>query len=354
MKHFAPDSVIYHGGCYDGFTSAWLLWKAFGDIEFLPATYGKPFPVPTGKNVLMVDFGHDQEHFTVADAVALCDRCENFLILDHHRSAEAALEGLDFVEFDMHRAGCQMTADWLTWLDGGRVIGGAIDGERPPEAHHWLVEHVSDRDLWTMKLAETPVVHAYYSSVEMTFRAWSRLADMEFADVCAMGSAIRQSIDRYCEKVGAEAMDIWTPWGATSLVNVPYLNASELASWLLDNRPHSWSVAWFQRADGKFQYSLRGREFDVSEVAKELGGGGHVGAAGFDSDMPPWDLWEDQHAFKRGQHDAYQDACENCHFASVGGEGGRQPEIFSAPDWIVAGDDLPYLAGYKLQGCVKR
>ncbi len=346
MKHFTPDSVIYHGGCYDGFTSAWLLWKAFGDIEFLPATYGKAFPNPSGKNVLMVDFGHDQKFFTRDDAKALNNRCEKFLILDHHVSAEKALEGLDFVEFDMERAGCQMARDW--------IASQSSVGFEPRELGSWLIDHVADRDLWKLELPNTPAVHAYYSSVPMTFMAWSDLAAMDKDEVVRLGGAIRQSIDRYCEKVGAEASDIWTPWGATSLVNVPYLNASELASWLLDNRPHPWSVAWFQRADGRFQYSLRGRDFDVSEVAKALGGGGHVGAAGFDSDNPPWDLWPLQNAFRRGRDDAYQDACENCHFASVGGEGGKEPEIFSAPDWIAAGDDLPYIAGYKLQGCRKR
>jgi len=33
---------------------------------------------------------------------------------------------------------------------------------------------------------------------------------------------------------------------------------------------------------GRYQYNLRSRgDFDVSEVAKQFGGGGHAGAAGF-------------------------------------------------------------------------
>jgi len=341
MKYFRPDSVIYHGSCYDGFTAAWLLWRAFGDIEFLPAVYGKPTPIPTGKNVLMVDYGHHQEHFTRQDAIDLNEACDNFLILDHHVTAQAALEGLDFVEFDMERAGCEMVRDWL-------------GEDLKPEAHlehpAWLVDHVADRDLWKLRIPTTPFVHAYYTSVPMTFEAWSELAALELADVCRLGSAIRQSIDRYCEKVGAEAIDIWTPWGATSMVNAPYLNASELASWLLDRGPHQWSVAWFQRGDGRFQYSLRGREFDVSEVAKACGGGGHAGAAGFDSSKLPTSLWPQPPEFQRGQHDAYQDACENCHFGSVGGKDRHAPEKWTAPAWIAVNQDA-YFAGYKLQGC---
>jgi nanoRNase/pAp phosphatase (c-di-AMP/oligoRNAs hydrolase) len=41
-------------------------------------------------------------------------------------------------------------------------------------------------------------------------------------------------------------------------------------------------VGWFQNAEGKYVYSLRSRHgFDVSELAKKFGGGGHAGAAGF-------------------------------------------------------------------------
>lgn len=301
MNHFRPDSVIYHGSCYDGFTSAWLLWRAFGDIEFLPAVYGKTLPEPSGKNVLMVDFSYPRDRLE-----ELNERCDNFLVLDHHKTAQAALEGLDYAVFDMKRAGCQMVLDWLS-----------VSIKRAPHLTNiesiagWLVDHVADRDLWKLELPDTPFVHAYYTSVPMTFEAWSELAAMELAAVCRLGQAIRQSIDRYCEKVGAEAIDIWTPWGATSIVNAPYLNASELASWLLGRGPYPWSVAWFQRGDGRFQYSLRGREFDVSEVAVACGGGGHAGAAGFDSEMPPWKLWPSPPEFRRGQIDAYRiQGCE--------------------------------------------
>ena len=279
MKYFRPDSVIYHGGCYDGFTSAWLLWKFFPDAEFLPATYGKPLPEPLGKNVLMVGFSYPRSRLET-----LAENCNNFLVLDHHKTAREALDGLDYAVFDMERAGCQMVQEWL--LEGG------FKGNRSLCDDTWLIDHVADRDLWRLDLPDTPFVHAYYSSVPMTFQAWSELAAMDKEDVVKLGKAIRQAIDRYCEKVGAEAIDSWTPWGNVLVVNAPYLNASELASWLLDTGPYCWSVAWFQRSDGRFQYSLRGRRgFDVAEVAKAHGGGGHAGAAGFDSAVPPWELW---------------------------------------------------------------
>lgn len=275
-RHFSPDSIIYHGGCYDGFTCAWLCWRAFGDIEFLPAVYGRDLPEPTGRRVLMVDFSYPRER--LEEMAAKLDR---FLVLDHHKTAQEALAGLAFAEFDMGRAGCQMVFDWL----GANGKGEAIEGTR------WLVDHVADRDLWKMELKGTSWVHAYYSSCEMSFAGWEGLAGQELGRVLELGAAIRLSIERYCEKVGAEAVETSTEWGDVLVVNAPYINASELASWLLDRGPCPWSVAWFQRGDGKFQYSLRGREVDVSVIAKSFGGGGHAGAAGFDSPSPPWVLW---------------------------------------------------------------
>lgn len=66
------------------------------------------------------------------------------------------------------------------------------------------------------------------------------------------------------------------------LVNAPQIDVSELGSCLANGEP--FAVAWWQRADGMFVYSLRSQEpskVDVSAVAKAFGGGGHARAAGF-------------------------------------------------------------------------
>jgi len=45
---------------------------------------------------------------------------------------------------------------------------------------------------------------------------------------------------------------------------------------------YEFGAAYFVRDDGKKVYSLRSvGDFDVSEVAKKYGGGGHRNAAGF-------------------------------------------------------------------------
>lgn len=61
--------------------------------------------------------------------------------------------------------------------------------------------------------------------------------------------------------------------------------ASEVAGELAEKT--DFGACYFEVAQGRWQYSLRSRgKFDVSEVAKIFGGGGHKGAAGFTVDAP--------------------------------------------------------------------
>jgi nanoRNase/pAp phosphatase (c-di-AMP/oligoRNAs hydrolase) len=283
-----PDLVIYHGPeCYDGFTAAWLVHQHFPDAEYLPANYGRTnAPDVTGRRVLVVDFSWPRE---TMERMAV--QSEEILVLDHHKTAEEALRGLPFAVFDMNRSGCQLAWDWLVAQREGRTDNGAPPfkpGERP-----WLVEHVADRDLWRMALPQTPAIHSYYSSVPMTFEAWEALSRMGRDYVVKFGKAIRQALDRYCEKVGREREVYSTLWGDVQVVNAPYLNASELADHLLTTGETKWTVAWFRRSDGKYQYSLRSSgNFDVSVIAKSFSGGGHKNAAGFETLLTPDRLWE--------------------------------------------------------------
>jgi len=51
--------VIYHGNCYDGFTAAWVFWRAFGGkAELFAARYGDPPPSVEGREVYVVDFSY--------------------------------------------------------------------------------------------------------------------------------------------------------------------------------------------------------------------------------------------------------------------------------------------------------
>lgn len=261
--------VIYHGSCYDGFTAAWIAHHALDYPELLPAKYGEPIPASAGgRPVWVVDFSYPRD-----EMVRLNELAHRLIVLDHHKTAREACETLSFCTFDMERSGCRMTWDHFH------------PGTEPPR---WI-QHVEDRDLWRFDFDETPEVHAYIASLPMTLGQWDELAEMPFDTILDRGLQIRRYIETWIQRASQEARVIDFDGCRVVALNVPYQNASEVGSCLLKQHPDcDFAMGWFQRGDGRYQYSLRSRtDFDVSEVAKKFGGGGHPGAAGFDRAIPP-------------------------------------------------------------------
>jgi len=63
-------------------------------------------------------------------------------------------------------------------------------------------------------------------------------------------------------------------------------NISEVGNALCKRFPeYPFSVSYCDRSDGQRSWSLRSiGDFDVSDIAKKFGGGGHRNAAGFTTD----------------------------------------------------------------------
>jgi len=101
--------VLYHGNCFDGMCSAWILSKVYPDATFIPMTYDmKALDVVqkhdiTGEHrVVMVDFSFKREEMIWLNGVG------ELLVLDHHKTAEKELEGLPFAKFDMNESGASL------------------------------------------------------------------------------------------------------------------------------------------------------------------------------------------------------------------------------------------------------
>lgn len=86
---WAPDLVIFHNPCTDGFGAAWAAWHAWGDApEYIGAAYGEAPPNVEGKNVLIVDFSYPK-----AVLETMAGSATSIVVLDHHKSAAADLGG---------------------------------------------------------------------------------------------------------------------------------------------------------------------------------------------------------------------------------------------------------------------
>lgn len=276
---------IYHGMCADGFTSAWAVYKALGaDVEFHPGVYSEPPPDVTDRDVIMVDFSYKRP---VIEQMAKSAR--RILILDHHKTAQADLNGLGYlandyqhftatddpearigIVFDMERSGAGLTWDFF----------------HPTTPRPLLVEYVEDRDLWRFNLPHSREVNAYIFAWDYNFKNWDFL-NMALADAGGVGTvgSMGAAIERKHNKDVAELVKVCKRrmivggaevWGAS----IPYTLTSDAGNLMSEGEP--FAVCYWDTPGGRV-FSLRSKPegADVSAIAKEYGGGGHKNASGF-------------------------------------------------------------------------
>jgi hypothetical protein len=102
---------IYHGGCPDGFTAAWVTSHGLGGAELYAASHGSPPPDVTGRDLVIVDFAYD-----LATTTQLLEQAASVVLLDHHVTALHQLAALLddprlTAELDMHRSGARIAFD---------------------------------------------------------------------------------------------------------------------------------------------------------------------------------------------------------------------------------------------------
>lgn len=300
-KLWKPDICIYHGpDCADGFGAAYAVWKRWGDaVEYVPMNYGTPMPVNvTGKDVIIVDFSLKR-----CEMNALGHAAKSIIVLDHHKTAQSELAewgsllvptnlggALENAEFDIAHCLMQNALPIIAWFDmeksGARL---AWEFCHPGQTIPLLLEHVEDRDLWRFDFPYTKHVSAAIQSYDKSFDRWDVWAQApNLWDLIHEGGAILRARERMIASMLLNAYVTDVGGFQVPVVNVPYQYASDSAHVLLQMHPEApFAAAWFRRADGKIQYSLRSENTrqDVSEIAKSFGGGGHRNAAGFEQTM---------------------------------------------------------------------
>jgi oligoribonuclease NrnB/cAMP/cGMP phosphodiesterase (DHH superfamily) len=254
---------IYHDHCADGFASAWVVRRALGaDVEFLAARYQDAPPDVTGRDVVIVDFSYPR---TVLEA--LIAQAKSVTILDHHKTAQADLDGLPGATtvFDMDRSGARITWDHF------------FPGETPPQ----LLLHIEDRDLWRFKLLLTREVTASLFSHPYEFDLWDCLMAVDPLAMAKEGAALeRKHAKDIAELLPVVTRPMLICGHQVQVANLPPIFASEAGGQLAKGQP--FGACYWDTPDGR-QFSLRSSDAgeDVSAIAKIYGGGGHRNAAGF-------------------------------------------------------------------------
>jgi len=250
-----PDLVLYHANCPDGFAAAWAIWKKYPFAVFVPVDHGQPPPVdPTGRQVLIVDFSYPKP---ILEAIA--KSAAGIQVLDHHITAQQALEGLPYVTFDLKKSGAVLAWEWAH--------------RTPPP---WLIQYVQDKDLFTWKLPGSREITAALSSYPHDFAIWEGLKQEVLEQE---GRAILRYENKLVEQI-LQGMVLVEFEGET----VPCVQSAILTSQIGEHLTASYPycLIWHDRNERRY-FSLRSREggADVAKIAVKYGGGGHTHAAGF-------------------------------------------------------------------------
>lgn len=255
---------IYHGNCADGFTAAWVAHHAFdGEIDLHAGVYQTPPPDVTDREVFLVDFSYKRPVLE-----AMREKARRIVVLDHHKTAEADLSNLTGVEtiFDMNRSGARIA--WDYW-----------HGPSDPPPRTLL--HVEDRDLWRFALPHTREIQANIFSYPYQIAVWDELMAADPLKLAEEGRAIeRKHFKDVNELIGVVTRRMTIGGYNVPIANLPYIHVSDAAHALCKGEP--FAGCYWDTPKGRV-FGLRSTDdgVDVSEIAKQYGGGGHRNASGF-------------------------------------------------------------------------
>ncbi|RDH84030.1 MAG: phosphohydrolase [endosymbiont of Galathealinum brachiosum] len=260
---------IFHGNCPDGFGAAWAVRHALGDsVDFYKGVHQQTPPDVNGRDVFIVDFSYKKDVL-----VDMLTTAASITILDHHISAEKELAGLLSSgevkgQFDMNKSGAMLAWEWF----------------HPQTPAPKLIEHIQDRDLWQFKIDGTREVTTGLSSYPYDFDLWDKMMANESGELDALrsdGAAIERKLQKDIQDLIASGVRRMMIGG----YNVPVLNVSttyisDAGNIMALDEP--FAACYWDHAGGR-SFSLRSSEkgIDVSEIARQYGGGGHVKASGF-------------------------------------------------------------------------
>ena len=263
----SDNLCIYHGGCADGWTSAWIVAHAVPGVELFQGFYNETPPNVKDKTVYIVDFSFRRE---IMEQIA--HDAKRVIHIDHHASAIRDMEGFDGIEkfysYDNKKSGAMLC--WEYFYPGIDPIP--------------LVKIISDRDTWQFTIDRCREASANIFSYSYTMENWDMLAGENMVDLITPGIHInRRHMKDVSELVGVLTRKLKIDGHIVPALNVPYTYGSEACALLSETAPFA---AYYYDKPTHREYGLRSSNLnpdhiDVSVIAKKFGGGGHKHSAGF-------------------------------------------------------------------------
>jgi len=290
--------VAYHANCIDGITSAWVTCRALQKQGYEVDIFSMEYKALSVNDLIyklsetqyndlfVVDFSLD-----VHVLATLSSKFPGMIttILDHHKTAFEKYAPHMEVEQDSHIE---------TYVQGAKIV---LDNNESGASLCWnwfcdtwplvypnLVAYVKDHDLWRFDLGDkTKWVNKFLMEQEKTLENWDDLNeifedDKALAGVLESGKALQVDHDNNVERTAYHAAPI-TLQGIEGLAVacLPKL-VSDVGHTLAARCETFGAMFSIDKGKQEVTWNLRSKgDFDVSAIAKKLGGGGHKNAAGF-------------------------------------------------------------------------
>lgn len=283
----------------DGRYAMWCAYNHFRNkgmeqnLVLHEVQYGNPLPLDLQQltkqdSVYIVDFSYKANELT-----ELAASVGTLVVLDHHKSAQAELDGLQeklqgickaHIHFDMGKSGAL-----LAW----EYFNPGIDAP-------YICKLVNDRDMWVFEYGDET------RSLECFIRSFGYPSDMAWWDkMQGMDSTSDEDSPYFIEAMqkGFVCLEyeraviakfarnprnwsiVTVEFKGKKLRGIVYegmgILHSELAEQFYTTTDIDFTMEWRRKEHEKIIYSLRSPKIDVSELAKAYGGGGHKAAAGF-------------------------------------------------------------------------
>lgn len=293
--------VAYHDNCIDGYTSAWVANTALEAqglrTVLLPMSYNEESTQELLSKLkewedyialYVVDFS-----LTIGTLVAINRLYPKLVttILDHHKTAFERYAPTTEINSQAYFVGEAAGADIIL---KNNFCGASLCWNyfHPETTVPQLITYVEDYDLWLFRFGDTTKwVNKYLVQQEKSIKSWDRIATrMEtaggFSKTTQLGRELQILHDKKVEAVAVQAvpMELWGHKGLA--VECFYELTSDVGHMLATESGTFGAMVILDLKDKKIKWSLRSNgDFDVSEIAKYYGGGGHKNAAGFETKL---------------------------------------------------------------------
>lgn len=292
---------IIHHNDIDGRSSAFIVKKALDEnkleteknyfVKFIEMNYDIPFPIETildNEYIIIVDFSVFPEMMN-----KILKKTQNVIWIDHHISAidkykdyanRDKLKGIQFEDDDNLISGAALT--YLYFFENCRTKEDCIEKfNKVP----YYIQLISDYDTFAKKLyPQSYYFKLYLESKKNTPEAklWKDILELkkhDIEDLCEDGKVIDTYLKETNEDLNRQTGFERTVDGYNAFI----LNTNRRGSQLFNELYEKYDICIICYYNGKkWLYGLYTSKdnVDVSKIAQKYNGGGHKGAAGFNSD----------------------------------------------------------------------